>query len=175
MTKLYTNPNRKNSSIEKYEQQLIDDPNDEEAKQMILYYQDWDTDKRVNEQNPKWKEYNLEYDLRTSEYIRNKCLASDGYAQNLYSALCNNEFRKNEVIPILTEERWGCSWRYAGGILADILERGDYIDWYLSGMIYDSDDVLLNNFVNEGEVTDEIRNDLLQLNWIVCVDNDRIR
>jgi len=28
------------------------------------------------------------------------------------------------MLVVLTEQKWGCSWRYAGGIIADIREQG---------------------------------------------------
>ena len=177
MTKIHTNPPNHNSfRLKGYRERLTIDPTDENAKLMIEYYQNFETNKREQEATEEWQKNNLEYDLRTSDLIKQKCEASEAYAQNLYAALCNNEFMKNDVIPILTEQTWGCSWRYAGGIIADILERGDYIDWYCSGIkMHDSTGEdhpqgIWRDFVGEGEVTDEIRNDLLQLNWLVCVD-----
>ena len=122
-------------------------------------------------------DYNLEKDLMNSAYIREKCM-DDTYAQNLYAALCNNEFTKNDVIPILREETWGCSWRYAGGVVAALRNEGDYIDWYCSGIRTMSVDDEIHNewdmkgFVPEGVVTEEIRNDLLHISWLVCVDTD---
>jgi len=98
---------------------------------------------------------NLEHDLIKSDYITDKCANSESYSQNLYAAMCNNLFYKND-------EEWSCSWRYAGGILADIRNMGEsYIDWYCSG-IGNHDE-----YVGEGFVTDEIRSDLLQLGWII--------
>ena len=122
-------------------------------------------------------EHDLEKDLKNSEYIKRKC-TNDTYAQNLYAALCNNGFTKNEIVPILKEEVWTCSWRYAGGVVADLRECGDYIDWYCSGISpmsfvsEDNDEWDEKGFMPEGCVTDEIRNDLLQINWLVCVDPD---
>jgi hypothetical protein len=102
--------------------------------------------------------------------------------------MCNYSFTKNDVWPILTEKRWSCSWRSAGGIIADMQEKGDYMDWYCSG-IRDSTELsaeefrnltaeqqdLYNQgkaFVSESQVTDEIREDLLKLGWIVKDDED---
>jgi hypothetical protein len=125
-------------------------------------------------------EHDLEKDLLNSQYIKDKC-TNDTYAQNLYAALCNNVFTKNEVVPILKEEVWTCSWRYAGGLVAAIRESGDYIDWYCSGIrpmsfvSEDNDELTTIGFVPEGSVTEEIRNDLLHINWIVCVDNEQNR
>ena len=111
---------------------------------------------------------NLEYDLRTTEWILKKVRESDSYAQNLYAAMCNSDFTKNDVWPVLKEEKWGCSWRYAGGIIADMREEGDYIDWYCSGIGCDAD----TGYVPESVVTDEIRDDLLKLGWIVIADGE---
>jgi hypothetical protein len=97
--------------------------------------------------------------------------------------MCNNDFTKNDVWPILTDKRWSRSWRSAGGIIADMQGKGDYIDWYCSGIrdakILDDDEfraltkeqqesyIQGKKFVPEGCVTDEIREDLLKLGWIV--------
>lgn len=91
-------------------------------------------------------EPNLERDLRSSKEIHDKCVNSEVYCRDLYSALCNNRF-------FYDDKEWTCSWRYAGGIVADIIEKGDYIDWYASGY--------------EGQVTDEVRLDLMKLGWAV--------
>ena len=128
--------------------------------------------------NPEWQKDNLEYDLRSTEWILEKARASESYAQNLYAAMCNNEFQKLDVIPILKDQRWGASWRHAGGIIADMREEGDYIDWYCSGMgglasyDYAESQKMMDEkkYVPEATVTDEIRSDLKKLGWIV-VDN----
>ena len=114
----------------------------------------------MNENKPS-----LENDLLNSEYIKNKCKISDAYSQNLYAAMANNLFYKND-------EEWSCSWRYAGGIVADIRNVGEsYIDWYCSGIggFRESTSVpsLTNGYVGESFVTDEIRSDLLELGWII--------
>ena len=86
----------------------------------------------------------LEYELRTSDYIHNKCISSENYCKDLYAALCNNEFIKGSKTCSYT-------WRTIGGIISHILEKGDYIDWYLSG--------------NEGFITDEVKQDLENMGW----------
>lgn len=115
----------------------------------------------------------LERDLLSSQWIKHKIKVSDRYAQNLYAALCNNLFQKQEVWPVLADETWSCSWRSAGGIIADILGEGDYMDWYCSGMmISHPDDDLLDSprrhigYVREGEITEEIQQDLASLGWV---------
>lgn len=118
--------------------------------------------------DPKWAINNLEYDLRTTDWILEKARNSKVYAQNLYAAMCNREFQKKDVLPILKEETWHCSWRYAGGIIAHMRQEGDYIDWYCSG-INDgaSSGVYASGYVQESIVTEEIQQDLLKLGWVV--------
>jgi hypothetical protein len=128
--------------------------------------------------DPKSKENNLEWDLVTTDWILEKVRTNDAYAQNLYAAMCNNEFTKREMWPILKEEKWGCSWRSAGGIIADMQQKGDYIDWYCSGIRNDKNyDPNLNiaypnGYVPESVVTDEIESDLNRLGWIVVKYDD---
>lgn len=112
-------------------------------------------------------ENDLEWDLRTSEWIVAKARANESYAQNIYAALCNMQWQRVDVWPVLKNETWSCSWRSAGGIVADLRGEGDYIDWYCSGMRGGAsyDDELKSGFVSEGTVTDEIRSDFLQLGW----------
>ena len=123
--------------------------------------------------DPKARENNLEYDLLTTDWILEKVRSNEAYAQNLYAAMCNNEFQKREMWPILKEERWSCSWRYAGGFVANMRQEGDYIDYYCSGIRNVSEDEEVNklwdgrNFVSEQTVTEEIEADLYRLGWLV--------
>ena len=148
--------------------------NDEEVKTMVEYYNSWTTEKKEQEADPEWQKDNLEYDLRTIDWILAKVRNSESYAQNLYAALCNNDFIRNDVWPILAEKKWSCSWRHAGGIIADMREEGDYIDWYCSGIgegLGNGDPNGTRGYVNESVVTNEIKADLLKLGWIVVEDN----
>lgn len=137
--------------------------------------------------DPKSRENNLEYDLLTTDWILEKARTNEGYAQNLYAAMCNNEFQKLDVVKILKEEKWSCSWRFAGGIIADMRAEGDYIDWYCSGIRGHVDDEELtemdkeareryfyikNNYVPESVVTDEVRKDLSELGWSIVDYNE---
>jgi hypothetical protein len=145
----------------------------EEAQAMLDLYASWRDEANARELNPEWQENNMEYDLRISELMLNKVRASDTYAQNLYAALCNNNFQRLDVLPILKGETWSCSWRYAGGIIADMRQEGDYIDWYCSGIgsgLGNGDEDGTKGYVGEGRVTDEIREDLKTLGWIVVAD-----
>jgi hypothetical protein len=146
-------------------------------------FKTWREQAQANIVDPEWQKDNMEYDLRSTQWIIDKVKGDEVYAQHLYAAMCNNDFTKNDVWPILTEKRWSCSWRSAGGIIADMQEKGDYIDWYCSGIrdakILDDDEfraltkeqqesyIQGKKFVPEGCVTDEIREDLLKLGWIV--------
>ena len=140
--------------------------------------------KRHNDRfsDPNSKINNMEYDLLTTQWICDKAKASKVYAQNLYAAMCNNNFRRNDVWPLLKEENWSCSWRYGGGIVADMREDGDYIDWYCSGIKgkpsinedgKENDDGIVG-YVGEGYVTDEIREDLFKLGWLVVDDDNNV-
>jgi hypothetical protein len=154
---------------------------EENGKEFPEHYEDiWKTAKEQDEANlidPTWQKDNMEYDLRSTEWILDKVRTSDSYAQNLYAAMCNNEFIKLDVMPILKDQRWSCSWRHAGGIVADMLEKGDYIDWYCSGsggFLSYTDETRVSGYVSESIITDEIYKDLKKLGWIPVdyQDND---
>lgn len=70
-----------------------------------------------------------------------------GYAKDLYKALCNMKWKCKT-----TEIDYHCSWRYAGGLIADLRDVGEcYLDFYCSG--------------GEGHVTEEVKEDLDKLGW----------
>lgn len=145
------------------------------SPELIEMYNKWQEQSEAQEASDEWKKNNMEYDLRSSQYMLDKVRASDTYAQNLYAALCNNEFQRREVMPILKDETWGCSWRYAGGIIADMRMQGDYIDWYCSGIgsgLGNGDETGTKGYVPESVVTDEIEQDLLALGWQVMPSDD---
>lgn len=166
--------------LENQRQRLDDtaDPQLIQARQhLVEFYQRLhDQHIREAENAPEVKD-DLEYDLRSTPWILSKVRNSEAYAQNLYAAMCNNEFQRHSVMPILRGETWSCSWRSAGGIIADMRQQGDYIDWYCSGMgirenpADDPDNDLTKNYVNESMVTPEIQEDLMKLGWRV-VDID---
>lgn len=103
----------------------------------------------------------LEYDLIKTDWIVYKCTINSVYAQNLYAAMCNNRFFKDN-------EEWTCSWRTAGSIVAVLIKNEgrfsdkDYLDWYCSGIGAGK----IPGYVSEGTVTPEVSNDLLNLGWI---------
>lgn len=164
------------------------DPDQDEAVQLAVDLEQYRIDQiKDQESDPEWQKNNLEYDLRSTKWICDKAKASESYAQNIYAALCNQDWQKNDVWPLLKGETYSCSWRYAGGIVADMREEGDYINWYCSGiggsvsdeefrdMTKESQERYLymkNNFVGEGVVTEEVRQDFFKLGWIPVEDSD---
>jgi hypothetical protein len=113
---------------------------------------------------------NLEYDLRTTDWILEKVRADEKYAQKLYAALCNTEWQRHDVLPILRDETWSCSWRFAGCIIANMRGEGDYIDWYMSGMTHEIDEITIR--IPEGHVDEEVLDDLNRLGWILYSSED---
>jgi len=136
--------------------------------------------------------YDMEADIKSCSWMVEKILGDRVYAQNLYAALCNNDFQRLEMWPILKAQSWSCSWRYAGGIVADIRGTGDYLDWYCSGIqnwdegekstpqewalltpeqqqhIKDSE-----AYETEGTVADEIAIDLERIGWRILEQQEQ--
>ena len=120
-------------------------------------------------------------DMQAAAWFVAKVRASKSYAQNLYAALCNNDFQKHEVWPMLKNDTWSVSWRGAGSLVADLRNEGDYMDWYCSGMgllaTYDEKEgeeyMARKQYVSEGTVIDEIREDLGRLGWLVSTDTKK--
>jgi hypothetical protein len=144
------------------------------------YIEMWEQIKidEVNKINdPAWQKNNMEYDLRSSKELCDKAKASDVYSQNLYAAMCNMTWQSREFWQEMKGEVWSCSWRHSGGIIADMREEGDYIDWYCSGIGnsedgYGLDHRRANGYVPEGVVTEEIELDLNRLGWRPVPYND---
>lgn len=94
----------------------------------------------------------LEADLAASTQLL-AAVQDEDFAQALYAAMCNQDWRAG------TSGRWSCSWRRAGGIVADLRGKGEiYNDWYCSGI--GGDDV-----VPEGTVREDVRILLGQIGW----------
>ena len=97
------------------------------------------------------------------------------YAQNLYAAWCNMQWCPRDLIPALRqsdEDLWSASWRGAGGIVANLRNKGeDYMDYYCSGIRNVEYDEESNKwwdeagYASEGEVTEEIAKDLASIGW----------
>ena len=162
MVKISKSPHRHTFQKEKYIERMLE--KGEEANEDYLnMFEDIIKKDQGKFSDSQSHENNMEYDLLTTPWILEKVRASDVYAQNLYAAMCNRDFRKIDVIEILKESSWSCSWRYAGGIIADMREDGDYIDWYCSGIR----DNYNGGWVSECTVTTEIRDDLERLGWLI--------
>ena len=176
MKKVSSSPKRHTFQAENYVircEEKGEEP-DEDYLNMFKSFRQQDEENMVD---PKWQKNNMQYDLRSTEWILAKVRESASYAQNLYAAICNNDFCKREMWPLLKEEYWGASWRSAGGIIADMREQGDYIDWYCSGIGnndsgYGLDHRQANGYVPESVVTEEIKDDLYKLGWLVIESKD---
>jgi hypothetical protein len=119
----------------------------------------------------------VEIDLKNNREVCEKIAASDVFAQNVYAALCNQQYYPHGE-PQTDDTVWSCTWRYAGGIIADIRNTHlhkpqdtgiveDYIHWYCSGMGY------LDGKVEEGVVTREVRELFAAMGWdIVAYPNE---
>lgn len=94
----------------------------------------------------------LEMDISDNVEFKRWVRESADHAQHLYHTLCNNDFIHRE-----TGKMWHCSWRYAGGLVADVLCQGDYLNWYCSG--------------NEGAVDQQIETWFNRMGWTVSDAN----
>ena len=91
--------------------------------------------------------YKFEEDLK---WLSDKVNEDLDFATDVYRALCNMRWRKIDN----KKEIYSCSWRYAGGLVADLRGmRGamDYCEFYCSG--------------NEGHVSDEVEEAFKKLGW----------
>ena len=111
------------------------------------------------------KVFNLERDIRSTDWIITKVRQQEIYAQNLYAALCNNEYVPQDVWGILKNIHWDCTWRYAASLVAEIREDDSYIDWYCSGTGFQGTD--FTGFVEESYVTEEVEFDFNQIGWLL--------
>lgn len=87
----------------------------------------------------------LRLDLGRSARVR-ELVRSELIATLLYDALCNTLWRHGA-----TGTPWRCSWRAAGGIVADLRGEGDYLDWYCS--------------MGEGVVDERVLAEIEALGW----------
>lgn len=171
--KVASSPDRNTFQKNAYIERCAEDGTEPSAAYLKMYDDEKqaDADWAASEDH----ENDLEWDLRSTGWIVAKARANEYYAQNIYAALCNMKWQRIDVWPVLADQTWSCSWRSAGGIVADLRGEGDYIDWYCSGMgglnsEYEGDETdeewkQRTRFVSEGTVTDEIREDLQQLGW----------
>jgi len=169
MTKVNSSPERHTFQKEGYIKRRQEEGL-EPMEEYIAMFGTWKQQDEENLKDPSWQKNNMEYDLRSTKWICDKVKASDNYAQNLYAAMCNMTWQSREFWQEMKGEVWSCSWRSAGGIIADMQEKGDYIDWYCSGI---GNPELGNGltgadgtgYVPEGVITEEIELDLNRLGW----------
>jgi len=176
-----SSPDRYSFQIQNYIERKAEEgktPDTSAEVDAMIQFMESDKERDHRQMNdPEWQKNNLEYDLRSTEWIVEKVRSSEDYAQNLYAAMCNNDFQKLDVVEVLKNNTWSCSWRYAGGIVAHMRGQGDYIDWYCSGIIgsdyFDDDpEVAKKNYVSEGVVTEEMHQDFKKLGWILVPGGD---
>ena len=171
MSKISKSPERHTFQADNYVNRC-EEEGKEPSDDYLNLFKTWRQQDEENMIDPKWQKDNMEYDLRSTEWILEKVRGDDVYAQNLYAAMCNSSFQKQDVWLILKDSYWSCTWRSAGGIVADLQDKGgDYMDWYCSGIgdgLGNGDTDGLRNFVSEGTVTDDIAADLALLGWRVA-------
>ena len=97
---------------------------------------------------------NLKIELMTSDAIR-AAVEDDGFAQALYAAMCNVDWRKDGH----AGEPSGTGWRQAGEIVADLRRRGES---YLAFYCWWADD---RDQVVEGVVRPDVAEALARLGW----------
>jgi hypothetical protein len=170
MSKISKSPERNTFQKERYLARKAE-AGETPSQEYVDMFESFSQQKARQEADPAWQQHNLEYDLRSTPWICDKVRTSDAYAQNLYAAMCNQDWQQIDVMPILRDQRWSCSWRHAGGIIANMRESGDYIDWYCSGIGSAEEGFGLGHasgegYVPEGQVTEEIEADLRQLGWM---------
>lgn len=109
-----------------------------------IYKKDKDTNKFLIIKDP----YNLEDDLHNSQKIKHFVKKREN-ALRLYSALCNVDWYKNNVM-------WACSWRTAGAIVAELRNKNEcYLDYYCRG--------------DEGEIHPDVQEILFELGWTYAI------
>jgi hypothetical protein len=185
MTKVSKSPQRHTFQADAYVKRC-----EEEGKEVSEDYLNiYKSARQQDEENmldPNWQKDNMEYDLRSTDWILEKVRNSESYAQNMYAAICNNDFVKAEMWPLLRmdpdKDLWSASWRHAGGIVADMRQEGDYIDWYCSGsgglnQEYEGTEThdewqKRTGYVPESVVTEQIEKDLYKLGWVVVKYDD---
>jgi hypothetical protein len=185
MTKVSKSPQRHTFQADAYVKRCEEEGKEPREDYLNLYKSARQQDEE-NMVDPDWQKDNMEYDLRSTDWILEKVRTRESYAQNLYAAICNNDFVKAEMWPLLRmdpdKDLWSASWRSAGGIVADMRQEGDYIDWYCSGSgglnrEYEGEETneewqQRTGYVPESVVTEEIEKDLYKLGWVVVKYDD---
>jgi hypothetical protein len=92
----------------------------------LLFVDESDADVDASSRPPVSNTPSLERDLAMSDRVCG-LIRSDVFSVLLYGALCNTSWRHKS-----TGATWHCSWRGAGGIVAELRGEGCYTDWYCS-------------------------------------------
>jgi hypothetical protein len=116
--------------------------------------------------------YELDEDMALNLIFRTRVAEDESFAQNVYAALCNNEFIPDHNL----QETWSCSWRAAGEYVANLRNQyggredidEDYLTWYCSGLVNHPEQA----WVEEGQVTDAVREAFKALGWSVVLTNE---
>lgn len=60
----------------------------------------------------------------------------------IYEDICKSVWHclANTIWTHKSGETYSCSFRYAGGLIARIIRRGDYMDWYCCTLEFDKTD-----------------------------------
>ena len=116
-----------------------------DRRKALLFFDEPEADFPLASDEGKAAPADLERDLGLSFRIRG-LVRSNLFAMLLYGALCNTTWRHKA-----TGTLWQCSWRHAGGIVADLRCEGDYLDWYCS--------------TGEGLVDDQVLAEIEALGW----------
>jgi hypothetical protein len=114
----------------------------------LLFVDEPDADFDALSPKPVSDAPNLERDFAISDRIRG-LIRSDVFAVLLYGALCNTTWRHKA-----TGATWHCSWRGAGGIVAELRGEGCYMDWYCSS--------------GEGLVDEQVLAEIDTLGWALA-------
>lgn len=119
----------------------------------------------------------LELELKDNAAVCQRIADNEVFAQHVYAALCNQQFYPQGE-PQTEDTVFSCTWRYAGEVIANIRNHyyhepqntgieEDYLHWYCSGMGF------LDGAVEEGVVTDEVRQVFHEMGWdIVAYPSD---
>lgn len=94
----------------------------------------------------------LERDLHNHITLVERVKSDVTFAESLYAALCNNQFRHVNMTDD-PEDFWSCTWRAAGDIVAELTNnpQNDYLTYYCTG--------------NEGMVTPELVQLFAEIGW----------
>jgi len=123
---------------------------------------------------------NLEEELN-SKLIKEKILTRENFDLELYRALCNNRFIKDN-------ESWSCSWRHAGSIVAKLKLTAqeekdeqdkdkdkdvDVKEYWLCGDDYCMDYLEYYCSGKEGEISERIKRTIENLGWSIDINYNK--